>query len=314
MNSPAPRILVTTSSFGMESNPAIARMRANGLEVESNPFGRRLTADELVQLGDERVVGVIAGVEPWSRGALDAFPGLRVISRCGTGMENVDSKEADRRDIRVVNTPDAPAAAVAELTLALILGLLRSVPTLDRAVRAGEWPRFGGELLEGKTVGILGVGRIGRRVSKLVQGFGAQVVAFDPAPAAVPEGVSLLSLEELVAASQIVTLHCPPLGNAPLVDSEFLSRLRPGSFLVNTARGSLIDEGALYRSLETGHLAGAALDVFLEEPYRGPLTSLENVIVTPHIASSAKETRARMENEAASNLLDVLLDIGVATE
>lgn len=294
-------VIVTTSSFGRAGAEPLERLRASGLTVELNPHGRTLTADEARSLARGRA-GILAGTEPLTAEVLADLPGLKVISRCGAGLDNVDLAAAAARGIKVFSTPEAPAPAVAELTLALALALLRHVPAHDRDLRQGVWEKRTGSLLAGQNIGVVGFGRVGRRVAGLFQAFGGRVAVYDPLvqTAEFPNP----GLEELLAGSRLVTLHCPaPADGRPLLDAERLGLLPRGSRLINTARGRLVDETALHRLLAAGHLAGAALDVFSEEPYHGPLAELDNVILTPHVASLTRETRLAMELEAAENLL-----------
>jgi D-3-phosphoglycerate dehydrogenase len=217
----------------------------------------------------------------------------------------VDLEAAKERGIAVRNTPDAPTQAVAELTLACALDLLRGVTRMDRELRAGTWKKRTGFLLEGKRVGIVGFGRIGRATARLFAAFGAQVAFADPFTR---DGSHRhMELDALCAWAQIVSLHCPrPQGGQALMNAERLERMQPGSWLINTARGELVDEEALCRLLQSGHLAGAALDVFAREPYAGPLSGLDNVVLTPHIGSYAQESRIRQEVDTVKNLLAAL--------
>jgi D-3-phosphoglycerate dehydrogenase len=190
-----------------------------------------------------------------------------------------------------------------------MLTALRRVPEADRAIRAGRWKPQTGRLLGAQTVGIVGLGRIGRRVAALVQAFGAKVVGYDAVPSIDLPGVRRLALEALLAEADVITLHTPP-GAVRLGEAEF-SRMKQGALLVNTARGDLVDEAALHAALSRGHLGGAALDVFVEEPYSGPLTSLDTLVMTAHMGSYAAETRADQEAEAARNLRASLRSAGI---
>ena len=212
---------------------------------------------------------------------------------------------AAEKGIEVRNTPDGPTLAVAELTLGLILTLLRQVPHQDRELRSGVWKKRMGNLLHGKNVGIVGFGKIGQAVAHLLEPFGVNVGYHDPF-ADVP-GYTRLELDDLMGWADVIPLHCPKTENgAPLLDLGRLSLMRPGSIILNIARGGLIDEKALLGLLTAGHLAGAALDCFTKEPYDGPLKEMDNVILTPHIGSYAKEARIIMETDTIKNLLDVL--------
>lgn len=297
------KVLCTTSSFDATIPAAIA--------VVKNPYGRRLTEAEVSQLlAEHRPDGLIAGVEPLTRAVLErarAAGSLRVISRCGVGLDSVDLKAAKELGIEVRNTPQAPVRSVSELTVALILAALRSIPTADAAIRRGEWLRLKGGLLATRTVGIIGCGRIGSAVAALVAPFGSTLVGFDPIVREHP-ACTMVRLDELLAASDVVSLHAPLTeATRHLIDSDALERMKPSALLVNTARGALVDEEALVDALRSGRLGGAAFDVYEEEPYTGPLIELpEKTVLTSHIASSAKEARAVMEAEAVQNLIDAL--------
>jgi D-3-phosphoglycerate dehydrogenase len=260
----------------------------------------------------EQPVGIIAGVEPLTAAVLkDASPYLKVISRCGTGLDNVDCEVAKQLNIAVLNTPAAPAEAVAELTVALIFSLIRNVSYHDHAVRAGFWTKKMGVLLSEITLGIIGLGRVGKRVAGILQPFGAKVLAAETNPDHEwigSHGVSLLTVPELLRASDIVSLHLPyATGDLHhFMNAERLKGMKQHSYLINTSRGALVDEEALCNALREEHLAGAAIDVFEREPYNGPLKKFNNVILSPHVGSYARATRNRMELEAAQNLLAAL--------
>ncbi len=206
--------------------------------------------------------------------------------------------------IKVFNTPYGPTQSVAELTVGLMLDLLRRVTAMDRDVRRGTWKKRMGNLLNGKRVGIIGFGKIGQKVAGLLMPFGVELSYCDICACDCSLPASAMAMDELLPWADIVTLHCSaPQSCGALIRAEELSKMKKGSWLVNASRGGLIDEQALYNALKDGHLAGAALDVFDKEPYSGPLAGLDNVILTPHIGSYAKEGRIEMEIQAAENLL-----------
>jgi D-3-phosphoglycerate dehydrogenase len=303
-----PKIVISTSSFDVAASGALRSLASAGYEIVTNPHKRRLTEAEAIELlRDREVVGMIAGTEPLSRAALEKAGALKVISRCGIGMDNVDLGAAQALGIDVLNTPDAPTESVAELTLGLILAALRRIGEADRGIRAGLWRPLMGGLLRARTLGIVGYGRIGRRVATLADAFGARILACDVREFAPPPRVERTGLDALLAASDIVTLHMSSMPQKEAVfTKERLSRMKPGAILVNTSRGDLVDEHALAQALESGRLAGAALDTFSEEPYSGPLAALAQVTLTAHMGSYAQEARAAMEEEAARNLVRAL--------
>ena len=307
------RIAVTTSSFATYGDEPLRLLKQAGLDIVLNPFGRKLTPDETKELL-AGCAGVVAGTEALTADVLEALPDLEVISRCGVGMDSVDLAAAERLGIKVSNTPMGPTRAVAELAVGLTLALLRRVCEMDRDLRAGTWKKRMGWLLSGKVVGILGMGRIGRATASLMEAMGAEIVYTDPV--AQCADYRCLALDDLLNAANIVTLHCSrPADGRPLLDRRAIGRMRPGSWLINCGRGGLVDEAALAEALREGRLSGAAVDCFDKEPYSGPLAELENVILTPHIGSYAREGRTVQETDAARNLLRLLgLPGGETTE
>ena len=236
------------------------------------------------------------------------MPELKVISRCGAGLDNVDLEKAKELDIKVFSTPYGPTLAVAELTLGLMLDLLRKITTMDRELRTGVWKKQMGSLLTGKKVGILGCGRIGQKVAELLATLGVQIAYYDIC--SFEGGILLMSKNELLSWADIITLHCSANEDGkPVIGESELNLMKDNSWLINASRGGLVDENALYSALNEGKLAGAALDVFDNEPYEGPLRSLDNVILTPHIGSYAKEGRIQMEKDAVQNLINGLQNI-----
>jgi D-3-phosphoglycerate dehydrogenase len=306
------KILISTSSFGKQNRQPLDVLETAALDCLLNPYGRKLKPEETIALL-EGVDGLIAGTELLDRPILEHAPRLKVISRVGTGLDNVDLAAAEELGIQVYNTPDAHVDAVAELTLAGMLDCLRRVTYADRQVRQGQWDKPMGLLLRGKTIGIIGLGRIGKAVVRLLQPFGVTVLAYEPYPDedfACQHGVTFHSLEDVLEQADLVSLHLSySTTNRDLLNAARLAQMKPGAYLVNCARGGLVDEQALYEALRDGRLSGAFVDTFAQEPYQGPLAELENVILTTHIGSYAAEVRLRMEMEAVENLLRGLKDM-----
>ena len=306
------KLVISTSSFDVDNNPHLQHLVKAGMNIVGNSFKRKLTEDEIIELLGQDTVGMIAGIEPLTKRVFMSAKGLKAISRCGAGLDNVDLTAAKRQDITVFNTPEAPAQAVAELTMSLILAALRRICQVDQLLRADRWSRMQGQLLAAQLVGIIGLGHIGRRVAKLCQAFDARVVAHDPYIDPTSHGVELVPLKKLLAEADVISLHLPYGANTHhLLDAKAFARMKPGSIIINAARGGLIDEIALDEALISGHLGMAALDVFEQEPYRGPLIKNDKIILTSHIGSLARESRMRMEIEAAENLLEGLIKIGL---
>jgi len=308
------KLLISTSSFDLKNNPILQNLQNQGFEIVLNPYGRKLKESELLELLDDDVVGMIAGVEPITRDVLSSAKSLKVISRCGIGTDSVDLVAAEEMGIPVHITPTAPVIAVAELTVSLILATLRRISEADRQLRAGTWKPLMGRLLASQVVGLLGYGRVGNRVGQLLKAFGSKRIAYDIfCDSLFADTVCVSSLDEFLKLATVVTIHIPyNATNHHLINREFISKMQAGSILINTARGGIIDEDALYDALVSGHLAGAALDVFEEEPYSGKLLSLPQVISTPHMGSYAKEARTQMEEEASHNLFESLVSFGLA--
>ena len=283
----------------------LSDLKKAGVEVKLNPFAARLTEEQVIDLLGTDTIGLIAGLEPLTQNVLKSAKSLKVIARVGTGLDSVDLVAAKELEIIVLNTPDAPTKAVAELTIAHILGLLRHVSQADRQIRSGVWKGLMGSLLETKTVGIVGFGRIGKRVATLLSAFGASVIISD---AQVKSGdFQNVGLDELCTRSDIVSLHLPySEATHHIIDEKRMNLMKKGSFIVNISRGGLVDEAMLLVSLKSGHIAGAALDCFEQEPYEGELRNLENVQITAHMGSYARETRDLMEQEASRLLVNAL--------
>ncbi len=307
------KILITTSSFGANSTEPLDLLRNQGLIPVTNPHGKTLSEAQVQDLiREHRPCALLAGVEPLTRSVMDAgLPELRVISRCGTGMDNVNLDAAKLLGIAVRNTPEAPAEAVAELTLGLILSLIRNISTHDQCVKSGRWEKKMGFLLSELTFGIIGLGRVGKRVASLLKPFHCRILASDIQPDSdfiERNGIELLSHHEILKAADVVTLHLSYASGElqHFIRAETLGLMKKGSYLINTSRGALIEEAALVDALKSGLLAGAALDVYEQEPYQGPLASLPNALLSTHTGSYARGTRIHMEIEAAQNLIDAL--------
>lgn len=295
------RVLITTVPFGEVDRRPLALLDEAGIDYVINPIGRRLRAEELAEMIVDVDV-LIAGTEPITAAVMDRAPRLRLISRVGIGLDSVDLQAARARDILVSYTPDAPAPAVADMTMGLILSLLRSLAQADRGMRGGVWHRFVGRRLSELTVGVVGVGRVGKRLIRHLQGFTPQILANDLAPDpefGVLHQVRWVDKETLYKEADIITLHLPltPLtGN--LITRRELEMMKRDTVLINTSRGGMVNEHDLAQALKKGRLAGAALDVFGQEPYSGELVTIENCLLTCHMGSMARDCRAQMELEA----------------
>jgi D-3-phosphoglycerate dehydrogenase / 2-oxoglutarate reductase len=301
-------ILITTSSFDKANTGLVGLLESRGYRVVLNPFGRKLSEDEVLKLVvDHQPVGMIAGVEPLTDKVLALAEKLKVISRCGIGLDSVDLDAAKELNITVTNTPDAPTMAVAELTLGMILSLLRSIHLSDSSIREGNWLRPTGNLLHKKCVGIIGCGRIGSRLAHLLGPFECRVLGCDIVCGEDECNYEPKGLDTIFTEADIITLHIPySAENHHFINAERINMMKNKCIIVNTARGGLIDEDALYEALKDSRLGGAALDSFEEEPYRGALKTINNVLLTAHIGSYAQEGRIMMESQAVNNLIEAL--------
>lgn len=294
------KIAITVRSFDLAS---IAGNKESVSVAYMNKTGRHLEGKELVEAA-RNASGIIAGTEKFTRETLSGLPGLKVISRVGTGTDNIDLEAAREFGISICNTPQAPVTAVAEHAVALLLCVLKKIHEYNNNIRSGVFkPLPSGQLLEGKRVGIVGYGRIGKRFSSLVSAFGADVLWYDPYTDS-GDANRVETLGELLRDSDIISLHASPDRiKRPIIGKGELQKCRKGMILINTARGKLIDEDALIWALDNSVVGGAGLDVFQKEPYEGRLTGYPNVVMTPHISSNVRETRSRMERESVNNLV-----------
>lgn len=290
-------------------------LRDAGHTIVTRRYHPGRTEPELVALMEEvQPVGVIAGLDPFTEEviAAGARHGLRVIARTGVGYDTIDVAAATAHGVVVTTTVGSNTDAVADLTFALLLALARRIPYHDRLVRQGQgWTRVYGPELSGKTLGIVGLGMIGRAVARRAAGFGMRVVANDLAPDAgyaAAQGITYLALDELLEQSDVVTLHVTlnPTSQG-LIGARELGLMKPAALLLNTSRGGVVDEAALCRALADGLIAGAGLDVFEREPPLGsPLLALENVVLTPHCAGTSRESVPRAALMAAQSVAAVL--------
>jgi D-3-phosphoglycerate dehydrogenase / 2-oxoglutarate reductase len=297
------RILVTPRSLSASEHPAIQLLRDQGWEVIFGPRDRLPEEGELLQLLPE-CAGWLAGVEPISVRVLDAAKQLQVISRNGSGIDNIPLEEAKGRGITVLSAAGANAQGVAELTLGLALAAVRHFHLADRQLKEGKWARRLGKELNGRSALVVGFGKIGQLVARLLAAFGSSVSVVEPMEVAT-DPFAKVELSAGVRSADLVTLHCPPLpGGRPLITAELVARSRPRLILINCARRSLVDETTVLAGLETGQIETYASDVF--EEAAGDSSALighPKVIATPHLGAYTKESVDRAAVEAAENLI-----------
>ena len=305
-----PRILITPRSLTRDGHPSLDRLEKLGYVLVKSSPGKQPTEDELIHLV-KGCVGYLAGVEPITASVLESATELRVISRNGTGTDNIDQEAATKAGIKICKTAGANARGVAELTIGLLLALSRSIPFSDHCLKNGTWQRRKGFEIEGKILGLVGCGKIGSLVAQMAVGMRMEVLAYDPAMVEAHDknaGPKQVSLEELFEESDIISLHCPSQPDKkPIIDKTSLKKMKNGIYLINTARADLMDNEALLAGLDSGQIAGIALDVFEKEPPEDTrLVRNDKVITTPHIGGFTVESIDRAASEAVENLIDSL--------
>ena len=301
-------VVSTSPSFGKFVSEPVEHLRQNGCDVQLRP---ELKTEPLLVDNMKDVDAVIVGFEPITAKVIAAAPRLRVIAKHGAGVDNIDIAAATQAGIVVLSAAGVNSEAVAEMTIALFLALARDIPLADKQVRAGGWPRLAGAELFRKTVGIVGLGQIGRLVAARAAGFEMKVLAHDTLvtqAAARALGIDLVSLDELLAKADYISLHVPLTKETRgMIGAAQLARMKKSAFLVNVSRGGTIDEKALYEALKSKQIRGAALDVFeAEPPGQSAFFALDNIIVTPHMAGYTIEAVTETGMVCARGILDVL--------
>ncbi len=304
------KVLITATSFSEVTKEPEDRLIEAGYEVAHNPYGRPMTAEEMAPLL-EGVDGCAAGVDDFSAAAFARGDRLKVVARHGAGIDQVDIAECTRRGIVVANLPGANAEAVADMTLALMLAVARHIPEGDRATKAGQWVNTYGVDLFQATVGILGLGRIGKGVAKRCLGFDGRILAYDPyfdQTFAAQHSIDRAdSLEQVMKEADFVCLHMPVTDETRgIIDASKIALMKPTAILVNTARGALVDEDALADALEEGRIFGAGLDVYATEPPTDSrLLNCERTVTMPHVSSNTPGALLAMGNGVVDAIMAV---------
>jgi D-3-phosphoglycerate dehydrogenase len=303
------KVLVTTRSFGKEVREPMERLRREGCQILEWREGGGLPESDLLAKLAETDAWIVA-FHPIGPALLDRASRLRIIAKHGVGVDNIDISAATARGVVVTTAPSANDQAVADLAMALLLALLRRIPEANASVKAGRWERFLGCGLNGKVMGILGLGRIGQNVARRAKGFGVELIGADPFwpdEAARDIGIRRAEPHELFAQSDIVSLHTPLTPETKeLIGEAAIAAMKPGVWIVNTSRGKIVDEKAMYDALRSGHVAGYATDVFESEPPVGSLLlALPNVVATPHMGTHTLESLKLMGDRVADAVLRV---------
>jgi D-3-phosphoglycerate dehydrogenase len=304
------KILITTVPFGNIDSTPIDLLKSIGADFTFNPLNRRLTENELAQMVAEYSI-LIAGTEPITEKVINNGRNLKLISRVGIGLDNVDLHAAKKRNIRVSYTPDAPSPAVAELTIGMIFSTLRQLHQVNLEMHNGVWYRHVGKRIQNVTVGVIGAGRIGSRVIRFLDNLGVSKILVNSlsmqSELVEAKAIQWVSKEQLFAESDIVTVHAPLTHlTKNMINQKVINSMKKGAILVNTARGGIVDEGALVEALNNGHLSAAAMDVFEHEPYSGPLQGVKSCLLSSHMGSMSVDCRIKMEIEATEEAIRFL--------
>ena len=304
------KALITTVPFADKNRLPLELLENAGIDYLINPYNKKMTQDQLAELVTDFDV-LIAGTEPIPDMVMAQASKLKLISRVGIGLDSVDLMAAKRRGIRVSYTPDAPAPAVAELTLGMMLTLLRSVHVSNTQMHQGQWQRIFGRRLAEVTVGIIGVGRVGTRVLRRTKGFGTpQLLVNDIMPNYELNRefkLEWVTKEQIYQEADVISLHLPLTHlTKNMIRREHLLNMKPDAIIINTSRGGIINEHDLYDVMKAGHLNGAAIDVFEHEPYAGELAEIDRCLLTAHMGSMSVDCRTRMETEATEEAVRFL--------
>ena len=313
-----PKVLITTIPFGDNDRSPLDLLEKAEIEYLINPFNKKITEGQLTDL-ITNFDAIIAGTEAITEKVLSRATNLKLISRVGIGLDSVDLFAARKRGIKVSYTPDAPSLAVAELTLGLMLTLLRSVHVSNSQMHQGIWHRFFGKRLEEVTVGIIGVGRIGALVLKRLKGFGVTKILVNDIKSNQELDskfkLEWMSKEKLYKEADIISLHIPlTQATNNMIKKEHLLTMKSDAIIINTSRGGIVNEHDLFEVMQSGHLSGAAIDVFEKEPYDGPLKNIERCLLTAHIGSMSVDCRTRMEIEATEEVVRFLASKALVRE
>lgn len=312
------KVLITTVPFGASNRFPIEMLEQNEIEYLINPFNKKITEDELISVIADIDV-LIAGTEMISQKVMDAAPKLKLISRVGVGLDGVDLLETRKRGIKVSYTPEAPAPAVAELTIGLLITLLRNVQIANHQLHSGVWERHFGLRIAEATIGIIGLGRIGQRVLNRLQAFGTpRLLGNDllPDPNIVRNHkLEWVDKETIYQEADAILVHTPLTPDTiGMISEAELKMMKKTTVLINTARGGIISEAALHQALKEKWIRGAAIDVFEKEPYDGPLNTLPNCLLTSHMGSMSLDCRERMEIDATDEAVRFIKGMELRSE
>jgi len=301
------KVLITTVPFGQVENKPLKDLESNNIEYVINPFNRKLQPGELAELIDDFDI-IIAGTEKIDKKVFDRAKKLKFISRVGIGLDGVDLNYAREKGVKVSYTPDAPAPAVAELTIGLMISLIRSINESNLNIKNGKWERYFGYRLSEMNIGIIGMGRIGLGVMRHLKCFNPKNIFVNDIDSStvrnLGSGVTVCSKDEIYCNADLISLHVPLTKDTHnMISLDQINKMKKSVYLINTARGGIINEESLLDALKNGNIAGAAIDTYEEEPYCGDLTKFNNCINTAHMGSMTVDCRSAMEIEATQEAI-----------
>ena len=295
------KILIGPASFGEINQSALIELKNNNFEIIKNKYGRKLSKRELIKiLSDDEIVASIAGLETYDKEVISSSK-LKVVSRLGSGVDNIDLQIAKKNNLSIYTTPNGPVNSVAELTLGMMIYLARNIDQMKLDMEKGNWKRSFGNLLEDKNIVIIGFGKIGQRVCNLLEPFNCNIIVVDPY-AKISNKYKILSLDEALSISDIITFHVNI--NEEIINLENINLVKKNTILLNSSRGGVIKEETIIYGIKNNNISSGWLDVFENEPYFGNLTNYSNLVLTPHIGSFSIETRLQMEMESVKNIID----------
>ena len=313
-----PKVLITTVPFAKKNRLPLELLEAIGAEYLINPLNKKLTENGLAEMVSDFDI-IIAGTEPITDFVIKKAKKLKMISRVGIGLDSVDLLAAEKMGIKVSYTPDAPAPAVAEFTIGLLITLLRSAQLSNIQMHRGNWHRYFGKRIANTTIGVIGLGRIGSRVLNRLSVFGTpRLLVNDLSPN--PDldrkfKLEWVDKETIYRESDVISLHVPLTRSTKnMITKKQLEMMKSDAIIINTSRGGVVKELDLYNVMKTGHLSGAAIDVFEQEPYDGPLIEIERCFLTAHMGSMSLDCRTRMETEATEEVVRFIKKIPLKRE
>ena len=301
------KVLITTVPFGDKNRLPLDTLEEAGVEYLINPTGKKLTEDQLADMVTDFDI-IIAGTEPITEYVMSRAENLKMISRVGIGLDSVDLLAAEKRGIKVSYTPDAPSPAVSELTIGMIITLLRSVHLSNMQMHKGMWNRYFGKRISNTTIGIIGLGRIGMKVLNQISAFGTPRLLvndlnYNHDLSHIPN-IDIVSKEKIYKEADVISLHLPLTATTKnMICRKELEMMKSDSSIINTSRGGIINEKDLFDVMKKGHLSGAAIDVFDNEPYSGDLLEIERCLLTAHMGSMSIDCRTQMEIEATEEAM-----------